>query len=138
MGIEKIDKNFAVKPEINRDGIKFYDIEDEPFRIYGVFKENGKFVRLPESTAKRVSEGVAVLCKNTAGGRVRFVTDSSYVAIHAVIDNVEFMPRFPLSGSAGFDLFIKGEGGDMYGVRSCRRAICRAGMMKLSTFRSPG
>lgn len=55
MGIEKIDKNFAVKSEIKRDGIRFYDIEDEPFRIYGVFKENGRFVRLPEQTAKRVS-----------------------------------------------------------------------------------
>ncbi len=138
MGIEKIDKNFAVKPEINRDGIKFYDIEDEPFRIYGVFKENGKFVRLPESTAKRVSEGVAVLCKNTAGGRVRFVTDSSYVAIHAVMDNVEFMPRFPLSGSAGFDLFIKGEGGDMYGGSFLPPSDMQSGYDEIIDIPQPG
>lgn len=115
MGIEKIDKNFAVKSEIKRDGIRFYDIEDEPFRIYGVFKENGRFVRLPEQTAKRVSEGVEVLRKNTAGGRVRFATDSSYIAIHAVMDNIEVMPHFPLAGSAGFDMFIKTNGGDIYG-----------------------
>ena len=115
MGIEKIDKNFAVKSEIKRDGIRFYDIEDEPFRIYGVFKENGRFVRLPEQTAKRVSEGVEVLRKNTAGGRVRFATDSSYIAIHAVMDNIEVMPHFPLAGSAGFDMFIKADGGDIYG-----------------------
>lgn len=115
MGIEKIDKNFAVKSEIKRDGIRFYDIEDEPFRIYGVFKENGRFVRLPEQTAKRVSEGVEVLRKNTAGGRVRFATDSSYIAIHAVMDNIEVMPHFPLAGSAGFDMFIKTDGGDIYG-----------------------
>ena len=115
MGIEKIDKNFAVKSEIKRDGIRFYDIEDEPFRIYGVFKEKGRFVRLPEQTAKRVSEGVEVLRKNTAGGRVRFATDSSYIAIHAVMDNIEVMPHFPLAGSAGFDMFIKTDGGDIYG-----------------------
>ena len=115
MGIEKIDKNFAVKSEIKRDGIRFYDIEDEPFRIYGVFKENGRFVRLPEQTAKRVSEGVEDLRKNTAGGRVRFATDSSYIAIHAVMDNIEVMPHFPLAGSAGFDMFIKNDGGDIYG-----------------------
>ena len=115
MGIEKIDENFAVKSEIKRDGIRFYDIEDEPFRIYGVFKENGRFVRLPEQTAKRVSEGVEVLRKNTAGGRVRFATDSSYIAIHAVMDNIEVMPHFPLAGSAGFDMFIKTDGGDIYG-----------------------
>ena len=115
MEIEKIDKNFAVKSEIKRDGIRFYDIEDEPFRIYGVFKENGRFVRLPEQTAKRVSEGVEVLSKNTAGGRVRFATDSSYIAIHAVMDNIEVMPHFPLAGSAGFDMFIKTDGGDIYG-----------------------
>lgn len=115
MGIEKIDENFAVKSEIKRDGIRFYDIEDEPFRIYGVFKENGRFVRLPEQTAKRVSEGVEVLRKNTAGGRVRFATDSSYIAIHAVMDNIEVMPHFPLAGSARFDMFIKTDGGDIYG-----------------------
>ena len=115
MEIEKIDKNFAVKSEIKRDGIRFYDIEDEPFRIYGVFKENGRFVRMPEQTAKRVSEGVEVLRKNTAGGRVRFATDSSYIAIHAVMDNIEVMPHFPLAGSAGFDMFIKTDSGDIYG-----------------------
>lgn len=115
MEIEKIDKNFAVKSEIKRDGIRFYDIEDEPFRIYGVFKENGIFVRLPEQTAKRVSEGVEDLRKNTAGGRVRFATDSSYIAIHAVMDYIGVMPHFPLAGSAGFDMFIKTDGGDIYG-----------------------
>ena len=56
-----------------------------------------------------------VLRKNTASGRVRFATDSSYIAIHAVMDNIEVMPHFPLAGSAGFDMFIKTDGGDIYG-----------------------
>jgi hypothetical protein len=42
---------------------------------------------------------------NTAGGRVRFVTDSPYIAISAKFGSVGRMNHFPLTGSAGFDLY---------------------------------
>ncbi|MBQ6893934.1 MAG: hypothetical protein IJN40_00390 [Clostridia bacterium] len=103
--ISKIDKNFEVKTNITKEDIKFYNVEEAPFKIYGVFRENGKYRRMPESVAKSVSEGVYALHSNTAGGRVRFVTDSAYVAIHAVMDGIGKMPHFPLTGSAGFDLY---------------------------------
>ena len=45
MDIQKIDKNFAVKTDIGKGDIKFYNIDDAPFTIYGVFKENGKWRR---------------------------------------------------------------------------------------------
>lgn len=31
--------------------MQFYDVEEAPFRIHGVFKENGMFRRMPEAVA---------------------------------------------------------------------------------------
>lgn len=104
--ISKIDSNFAVKTNLNIENIIFYDIQNDPFSIYGVFFENGVYRRLPEAVAKKVSNEVYNLHTHTAGGRVKFVTDSKYVAIHAVMPDVGKMPHFALTGSAGFDIYI--------------------------------
>lgn len=103
--ISKVDGNFTIETKIDKKDIKFYKIDEAPFDVYGVFRENGKYRRMPESVAKTVSEGVFVLHSNTAGGRVRFVTDSPYVAIHSVMDGILEMSHFALTGSAGFDLY---------------------------------
>lgn len=104
--ISKIDKNFEIKTDIEKDDIKFYNVEETPFRVYGVFKEKGKYRRMPENIAKRVSAGVYQLHTNTAGGRVRFATDSPYVAIHAEMESMGKRPPFAFTGSAGFDLYV--------------------------------
>ncbi len=103
--IAKIDKNFEVKTNIAKDDIKFYSINEAPFNIYGVTLENGRYRRMPKKVAQSVSEGVYYLHSNTAGGRVRFVTDSSYVAISVEMDKVAKRPHFALTGTAGFDLY---------------------------------
>ena len=77
--ISEIDANFRIETKIDKQDIKFYDIKRQPFKIYGVFYENGKYRRIPEAVAKAVSEDVWSLHTNTAGGRVRFITDSDYV-----------------------------------------------------------
>ncbi|MBQ8837071.1 MAG: hypothetical protein IJ002_06160 [Clostridia bacterium] len=104
--ISSIDKNFHIETKIKKDDIRFYSIEDAPFKIYGVYKDDGLFRRLPEEVARSVSEGVYKLHANTAGGRVRFVTDSSYVAVSVRLGRVGKMPHFALSGSVGFDLYV--------------------------------
>lgn len=106
--ISKIDSNFAVETKLDKEDIKFYKIDEAPFKIYGVFKENGKYRRLPEDVAKSVSSGVYALHANTAGGRVRFVTDSPYIAINAVMGALGKMCHFPLTGSVGFDMYADG------------------------------
>ena len=45
--ISKIDKNFAVNTNIERENLKFYSIKDAPFKTYGVFHEGGKYIRMP-------------------------------------------------------------------------------------------
>ena len=107
--ISEIDKNFSIETNIKKDDICFCDVKEKPFEIYGVFYENGKFRRMPEEVAKTVNDGVLSLHANTAGGRVRFRTDSPYIAIHAEMPYVGKMPHFALTGSAGFDLYIREE-----------------------------
>ena len=104
--IASVDSNFKVNTELNIENIRFYDAKKQPFKIYGVFYENGRFRRLPEDVAKKVNDGVYNLHTHTAGGRVRFKTDSPYVAIHVKMPDIGKMPHFALTGSAGFDLYI--------------------------------
>ena len=103
--ISEIDKNFKLESKINKSDIEFFDVQCSPFKIYGLIYEDNKFRRMPKSVAEAVSDGVNYLHTNTAGGRVRFKTDSPYVAIHAKMANVGKMPHFALSGSCGFDLY---------------------------------
>lgn len=105
MDISKIDKNFAINSNLRTEGVKYYNIDQEPFRIYGIYKNNGQYRRMPEDVAKSVSPGVYSLHTNTAGGRVRFVTDSQYIAISAKMDHMGKMSHFAFTGSIGFDLY---------------------------------
>lgn len=103
--ISKVDKNFGIETKIEKSDIKFYKTDEAPFKIYGIFKENGTYRRLPEDIARNISDGVYLLHSHNAGGRVRFVTDSQYIVIYAKMSVVSKMPHFALTGSAGFDLY---------------------------------
>jgi len=114
MRIEEIDTNFAVETSLKIDNIAFYDVRQAPFEVCGVFHENGRFRRMPEAVAKTVNPGVYRLHTYTAGGRVRFKTDSAYIAIHAKMGVLSKMPHMPLAGSAGFDLYLRENGRQIY------------------------
>lgn len=103
--ITKTDNNFKPKT-IDKDDIKFYDAQDDIFEIHGVFKENGMYRRMPEEVANRVNPGVYELHTNTAGGRVRFMTNSGYVAIHAVTPNYPPFSHMTACGVHGFDIYV--------------------------------
>lgn len=109
LDITKIDKNFAVESKINKPDVQFRSVLHAPFRIYGVTYDGNCFRRLPEAVAKSVSNRVHTLSAHTAGGRVRFVTDSPYVAIRAQMPIIGKMGHFAFSGSAGFDLYADGQ-----------------------------
>ena len=117
--IARIDKNFKIETAIKQPGIRFYSIEQPPFRIYGVCKENGMYRRMPEGVAKSISGGVYNLHAHTAGGRVRFVTDSPYVAIHVKMGAIGRMSHFTLIGSAGFDMYVRENGREVYSGSFC-------------------
>ena len=96
--IEEIDRNFKVAATVVKDGLAFYNVEQPPFSVHGVFREGDRFRRLPETVAKATSEGVTFLHSNTAGGRVRFRTNSQRVAIRAEMPVVQHMGSFTTDG----------------------------------------
>ena len=112
--ISDIDENFKVKILGDRQDAVYLNANSEAFEINGVFFENGKYRRMPESVAKKVSEGVFWLHTHTAGGRLRFKTDSEYISVFAKYGNIGKMPHFALTGSAGFDLYEKIENEQRY------------------------
>ncbi len=103
--ISEIDKNFKLETSIERERIEFHRVTEAPFRLFGVYHEDGFFRRMPDNVAAATSDGVHVLSTNTAGGRVRFVTNSPYVILKTDLYHLSPMPHMPLTGSAGFDLY---------------------------------
>lgn len=107
MQIEQIDKNFKIATDITEPNIVWYSARRYPFSLHGIFYDDNlkKFLRMPQKTADTVSNGVGLLNDNTAGGRIRFKTDSSYIAIRAIMNPSANMPHMPRTGQSGFDLY---------------------------------
>lgn len=100
-----------------KNGIKFYDTLNKPFKINGLLKPYGQydfFMRMPQEIADKVNSGVKILGYDTSGGRVRFKTNSPYVAIDAKMHDIQIGNNFPLSATAGFDLYEKNDGAETY------------------------
>lgn len=104
MNVSEIDKNLEVKTNINKTDIKWLNASLSPFKIYGAFSTE-PYTRMPLDTAKSVSDGVYFLSKHTSGIRVRFRTDSPYIAIHCERNNRDLYSHMPQTGQSGFDLF---------------------------------
>lgn len=106
--ITEVDKNLKVDTNLPEKDIIFYDTKKEPFNLYGFCGGEG-YKRIPTEVAEKTNEGVLALHANTAGGRVRFKTDSPYIAISAEIPNNCRFSHMPATGVRGFDLYeIKG------------------------------
>ena len=114
------------------------EVREKPFDIYGLYRpyEEGVFRRLPADVAEATSSAVASLARNTAGGRVRFCTDSEYVAIHAILPQMGAMSHFAFTGSIGFDLYIY-EGTQYYFYGSFRPGIDPSVKMMENVVRFP-
>lgn len=110
MKIEEIDKNFKVET-FEKDNMVFHNVKDKPFNLYGFYstKIGDDFSRVPCGVAKNISQGVLDLSKRTAGGRVRFATDSKDIAITVKRPYVCKTNHMPLTGSSGFDMYADDE-----------------------------
>ena len=115
MRIEDIDRNLAIETGVDEPDLVWFDVREAPFSLHGVFYDGaqGLYVRMDQSVADRVSDGVRWLNRHPSGGRVRFRTDSPYLAIRAEIGDDGPPPaQIPLAGNSGFDLYLKAESMD--------------------------
>jgi hypothetical protein len=89
------------------DDIKYYDIKTEPFKIYGIYYsiEEGHYRRIPSSVADMTNDGVQHLSTHTAGGRVRFKTNSEKLVLKVEnFDVGQYFHQTPLM-QYGFDIY---------------------------------
>lgn len=113
---EVLDRKTNLPGTLNKPDLVWRSVREAPFRIHGLYKPelSGRFRRLPAEISDNTNEGVAQLATNTSGGRVRFVTDSPYVAIHVETNEPERFDHMPGCGVYGFDLYIKKDGKQIY------------------------
>ncbi len=107
--IGKIDKNLAFSEALQKrfPDIVLYDARECAAEISGLYHkgEGGVFCRLPEEMLPDMSDGIRQLAYHTAGGKVRFRTDSPYVAVKVELRSGFYMRHMPLSGSSGCDIY---------------------------------
>ncbi len=109
MSHNPVDKNMIFESRLNVDGLVYRNYLQKPFRLHGLVLENGKCIRLPESVARATSDNVYDMYQTSTGGRLRFVSDSPYVAIRAALSREERIPNMTAIGTLGFDLYADGE-----------------------------
>lgn len=100
------DENFKSDQNIPADTV-IYNIKEGEFKIYGLYnpKEGSQFRRVPCDVAQNTSRGVYYNHTHTAGGRVRFKTDSSYIVLKAIFPTLCIMPHMAVTGSTSFDIY---------------------------------
>lgn len=103
MAVKGTDKNFIHQEKVDAD-TQWYDAKD--LTIYGLIPDE-KFLarRLPEAVAQQVNDGVCNYSEYTAGGRIRFSTDSSYVALRVAYGRGSIPTVMNHCASYGFDLY---------------------------------
>jgi len=109
MDIEKMDPNLKAVSG-NCEGAQFISAHDERFSLHGVYfdKADGLYKRVPAEIAINTNEYVVALGKMTAGGRIRFITDSPYIAIKASIPYFSIMSHMTITASHGFSVYADG------------------------------
>ena len=98
-----IDKNFSLPTTVAREGLKYYNAD--ALDVYGVKRVDGVYRRMKYEDALAISEKVALISSECAGGRVRFATDSPYIAIFVKYRSVAKVPNYSHTATLGFDLY---------------------------------
>lgn len=110
--VEKLDKHMKAHT-VTEDSLQWHNPKQSPFEINGFawFKEEEIFRRLPLQPKYEVTEAVDILANCTAGGQVRFRTNSKKLAVKVRLQGKANMFHMPATGQCGFDCYI-GEPGE--------------------------
>ena len=115
MDILQIDRNF-IRDKVGDKELEFYDCKNSPFDLYGISYdyENKRYCRMPNDIAKTVSERAVWLSTFTAGGRIKFKTNSKTLALKVMYPNLANMQTMSLVGSSGCGIYVEEDGKSVY------------------------
>ncbi len=112
---QKLDANMALK-KADADGISWFDPKLAPFDLVGFewFEKDSVFRRLPLNPDWEIPTAVDGLANHTAGGQIRFKTNSKRFLVKVVLREKSGMYHMPATGQSGFDLYIHSSEGYRY------------------------
>lgn len=119
----KLDSNMTLK-KADANGIVWYNPKETPFQLIGFnwIKQENVYRRLPVHPQWELSKGVEILANHTAGGEVRFKTDSKRILIKVELREKSGMYHMPSTGQSGFDLYMDSDGENRY-IKTTRFAV---------------
>lgn len=104
---QKLDPNMSLK-KADADGIIWFDPREEPFELVGFewIKTEKVYRRLPVNPEWEIRDAVDQLANHTAGGQLRFRTNSRRILVKVELREPSGMYHMPATGQSGFDLYI--------------------------------
>jgi hypothetical protein len=112
---QKVDPHMQLK-NADSQAIIWYDPMEPPFELLGFewIQEDGLYRRLPLQPAWQIRDAVDQLANHTAGGQIRFRSDTRRVMIRVELREPSGMYHMPATGQSGFDLYISKNGEQRY------------------------
>jgi len=109
MNIADIDANFKFQ-SVDAPDVVWHNALEAPISVHGVYyeQEENRYRRISAAFAETVSFGVAGLAVHTAGGKLRFSTDSDYIALKVLSPGGQLMPHITTFGQFGFGIYEDG------------------------------
>ena len=114
--MHQYDRNMVID-KVDENGIKWFDPADKPFEVSGLnwFAQDKLYQRFPKELDLPLREPVENLSLCSAGGQVRFRTDSKRIQLKVnLLRPRGRMDHMPSSGEGGLDLYIGEPGSERY------------------------
>ncbi|WP_422350978.1 SGNH/GDSL hydrolase family protein [Flagellimonas sp.] len=92
--------------------VDWYNPMEEPFQLMGFewIKKEKVFRRLPVEPEWKIPKAVDDLANQTAGGQLRFQTNSNRIYLEVCLSNSSNMYHMPATGQSGFDVYVEENG----------------------------
>ena len=90
---------------------KWLNARESVFSLHGVFfdESEGVYTRIPKKLAKSLNSKILMLSYRTSGGRIRFLTNSPYVALKVSLPAFQPISKMPITLTHGFSLYVDGK-----------------------------
>jgi len=117
---QKLDPNMALK-KADANGIVWFNPKEAPFDLIGFewIEKDIVYRRLPVHPEWELTPSVEGLANHTAGGQVRFRTDSKRILVRVELRERSGMYHMPATGQSGFDLYVQ-DGKNQRYIRTTR------------------
>jgi len=111
----KLDRNMRL-PAAQSSGLCWHHPAAAPLQLAGFawYPEDRLYRRMPEHPPKPVPEAVDILSNCTAGGQIRFTSNTRRLSLRVTLREKSNMYHMPPTGQSGFDCYIGPVGKSLY------------------------